>query len=107
MQAHSLKPSGGTDMQFNMTNNQVRGARSFCHIKMVKVVFSPYSLSQFFTQICTAAIFGEMISPTHKQDINSEITKVESGQCKGFQRLLFIDMNHHAKSDKNTKMTVK
>merc|ERR1711928_76948 len=25
MQAHSLKPSGGTDMQFNMTNNQIRG----------------------------------------------------------------------------------
>ena len=32
MQAHSLKPSGGTDMQFNMTNNQVRGAKYFCHI---------------------------------------------------------------------------
>ena len=25
MQAHSLKPSGGTDMQFNITENQIRG----------------------------------------------------------------------------------
>ena len=93
MQAHSLKPSGGTDMQFNMTNNQVRGARSFCHIYMFKVVSysSPYSLSQLFYPNLHCRNFWEMISPTHKQGINSEITKVESRQCKGFQRLLFIN----------------
>lgn len=96
-------------MQFNMTNNQVRGAKYFCHIYYIcpKQYFRHIVCPIYFTQICTAAIFGKMISPTYKQGINSEITKVESGQCKGFQRLLFIDMNHHAKSDKNTKMTVK
>ena len=25
MQAHSLKPTGGTDMQFNITENQIQG----------------------------------------------------------------------------------
>ena len=40
MQAHSLKPSGGTDMQFNMTNNQVRVARSFCHKCVQSSIFA-------------------------------------------------------------------
>ena len=79
MQAHSLKPSGGTDMQFNMTNNQVRGVRSFCQIYVQSSIFAIYSLSPLFYPIlhCRNFLENDFTHPQtgHKQQNNQSLVK--------------------------------
>ena len=60
MQAHSLKPSGGTDMQFNITKNQIQGfGDAEGHCVAARHLHVRFSLSSiiFWVQFHLAALY--------------------------------------------------